>query len=75
MQILTANHWTEAEDPYGRVREGIKGDEGDGHPIGRLTTESTILDPGELPETKLPIRVYMGWSVAPSTYVAEDCLV
>jgi len=51
MQILTAIHWTEAGDPYGRIRGKIEGTEWDGNPIGR-TTESTNLDPGELPETK-----------------------
>jgi hypothetical protein len=24
MQILTAKHWTELGDPYGRVRKGVK---------------------------------------------------
>ena len=50
MQILTANHWTEVRDPYGRVRGRIEGTEGDGNPIGRPTV-STNLDPWELPET------------------------
>jgi hypothetical protein len=35
MQILTANHWIEVEDPYGRVRRRIEGAEGDGNPIGK----------------------------------------
>ena len=30
MQILTANHWAEVGDLYGRVRGGTEGVEGDG---------------------------------------------
>ncbi|EDL24446.1 mCG1048826 [Mus musculus] len=41
MQILTANHWTEVRDPYGRLRRA----EGDGNPIGRPTV-STNWTPG-----------------------------
>ena len=55
MQILTANHWTELRDPYGRVRERSEGNEGDGNPIGRPTV-STNLDSWELPETKPPTK-------------------
>ena len=55
MQILTANHWTEVRDPYGRVRGRIEGAEGDGNPIGRPTV-STNLDPWELPETEPPTK-------------------
>ena len=51
MQILTASHWTEDWDPYGRIRERIEGTEGDGNPIGRPTV-STNLDSWELPETE-----------------------
>jgi hypothetical protein len=35
MSILTANHWTEVEESYGRVRERIEGDAGDCNLIGR----------------------------------------
>jgi hypothetical protein len=55
MQILTGNHWTEAGDPYGRVRRRMEGAEGDGNPIER-TTVSTNPDLQELPETKPPIK-------------------
>jgi hypothetical protein len=40
MQILTANHWTEVRDLYGRVRGRIKGAEGDGNPIGRTNSKN-----------------------------------
>jgi hypothetical protein len=55
MQILTANHWTQVGNPYGRVRGRIKGTEGDDDPI-RRPTMSTNLDPWELPETKPSIK-------------------
>jgi hypothetical protein len=32
------------------------------------------MDLSELPGTKAPTRVYMRLSMAPTTYVAEDCL-
>jgi hypothetical protein len=51
MQIITANHWTEAGDPYRGVRGRIEADKGGGNPIGR-TTVLTNPDPSELPETK-----------------------
>jgi hypothetical protein len=44
MEILTAKHWTEVRDPYGRVRGRIEGNEGDGNPTGRPTV-STNLEP------------------------------
>jgi hypothetical protein len=55
MQVLTANHWTEIEGPYERVRGRIEGAEGNGNPIGK-TTVSTNLDPWELPETESPTK-------------------
>jgi hypothetical protein len=55
MQILTANHWTEVWDPYGRDRGRIEGDEWDCNPIGRPMF-STNQDPWELPETKPPTK-------------------
>jgi hypothetical protein len=61
MQILTANYWTDVEGPYGRVRGGVEGAEGDGNPIGRPRL-STNLDPQELPETKPPTREHT-WAV------------
>lgn len=71
MQILTANHWTEVRDPYGRVRGRIEGAEGDGNPIGRPTV-STNLDPWELPETEPPTKEHT-WAGPrlPCTYVAD----
>jgi hypothetical protein len=53
--ILTANHWTEVGDPYGRVKGRIKETGGNGNPIGRQTV-STILDPWELSDTKPPTK-------------------
>jgi hypothetical protein len=41
MQIVTAKHWIQNEDPYGRVRIRIKGTEGDGKPIGGSTFYSS----------------------------------
>jgi hypothetical protein len=55
MQILTAKHCTEVEDPYGKVSGRIEGAKGDHNPIGR-TKVSTNLDPWELPETELPTK-------------------
>jgi hypothetical protein len=40
METLTANHWTEVKDPFGRVRERIEGEEKDGNLTGG-STEST----------------------------------
>jgi hypothetical protein len=37
MQILRANHWTDAGKPYGRVRGRIEGTDGDGNLKGRAT--------------------------------------
>ena len=54
MQIITANHWTEVRDPYGRGKVRIERPEADVNPIGR-TTVSTKSDPWELPEIKPPI--------------------
>ena len=36
IQILTANHWSEVRDSYGRVRERIEEAEGNCNTIGRL---------------------------------------
>ena len=48
----------------------------DGNLIG-ITIVSSNADPYELPETQSPKKghIYMGWSVTPSTYVPEDCLI
>jgi hypothetical protein len=51
MQILTANHWSEVGDTYGRVRRRIEGAKGDGNPTGRPAV-SNNQDPSELPEAK-----------------------
>jgi hypothetical protein len=53
MQILTANHWTEAEDPYGSIKGRTEEAEGDCNPTGR-TTVSTDPVISDLPEAKLP---------------------
>jgi hypothetical protein len=55
MQILTANHWTEVRDPYGRVRGRIEGTKGGGNSIGRPTV-LTNLDPWGLSETEPPTK-------------------
>jgi hypothetical protein len=44
MQIITAEHWTEVGNPYGKVRGRSEGTEGD-DPIGK-STELTNLSPG-----------------------------
>jgi hypothetical protein len=74
MQILTAIHWTEVGEPYGRVRGRIEGAEGDGNPIGRKTS-STNPEPSELPETKPPTRKHTWLVCVPGTYITEYCLV
>ena len=51
MQILTANHWTEVGDLYGRVRGRTEETEVDRNPIGRPTV-STNLYTWELPGSK-----------------------
>jgi hypothetical protein len=43
MQLLTANHYNEVRNPYGRVKGMIEGAEEDNSPIERLTV-STNLD-------------------------------
>jgi hypothetical protein len=58
-QILTANHWTEAMNPHGRVRGRIEGTEGNGIPT-RRTTVSTNLDSWELTEIKPPTKSIHG---------------
>jgi hypothetical protein len=66
MQILTANHWTEVRDPYGRVRVSFEETEGDGNAIGRPTV-STNPEHWELPETKPPAKEHTRagqWSLA-----------
>ena len=69
-----ANHWTEAGDSCGRVRGRTEGAKGDCKFIRR--TISSNPDLSELPETKATNqRAYMGWSMAPGTYVADNCLV
>jgi len=42
--MLTANHWTEPEDPNGGVRERTEGAEGVCNPIGR-----TIISNNQIP--------------------------
>ena len=51
MQILTAKHWMEVRDSYGRFVGRTEGPEGDRNSIGR-STESTNLDPSEYSETE-----------------------
>jgi hypothetical protein len=43
--ILTTNHWTKVEDPYGWIRVKIEGAEGESNSIGKPSV-STNLDPG-----------------------------
>ena len=76
MQILTVIHWTEIENPCGRVRGRIEGPQGDDNFMGRPTV-LTNLDLWKLPKTKsLTIKkehTQSGWR-APGTYVAEGAL-
>ena len=51
MQLFRANQWIEVGNQYGEVKGRTEGAEEDCNPIGR-TTESTNLDPSELPGTK-----------------------
>jgi hypothetical protein len=73
MQVLTAKHWIEVRDPYGRAKGTIEGPEGDGNRTGRPTV-STNLDPWKLPETETPTKEHIPVS-GPGTYVAQGCLV
>jgi hypothetical protein len=73
MQILTANHWTEFRDTYGRVRGRNERADEDGNPIGRPTT-STHPDPIKLPETEPPTKEHTQVGTRPGTYVAVGCL-
>jgi hypothetical protein len=73
MQILTAKHWTEVWDPYGRDRGRIEGAEGDGNHIGRPTVSSN-LDPWELPETEPPTKDPTWTVLKPLTHMKQDCL-
>jgi hypothetical protein len=50
MKILTANHWIEVGDRYGRFRGRSEKTKGNCNLIGR-TAVSTNPDPSELPET------------------------
>ena len=64
MQILTANHWTEAEDPYGSIKGRTEEAEGDCNPTGRPTV-STSLDAWKLLETELPAKEHAQTSERP----------
>jgi hypothetical protein len=55
------------------VGEGLK--ELKGVATHRRNNSINELDPSELPGTKLPIRVYMGQSMASAIYVAKDGLI
>ena len=46
MQITTNIHWTEVEDPYGRVKRGIRGPQRDVN-LTEIPTVWTNLDPWE----------------------------
>ena len=51
IHILTDNHWSEVQDPYGRVRGRTEGTEGDWDSIGRKTVSINPV-PSDPPETK-----------------------
>lgn len=74
MQILTANHWTEPGNPNGRVRGRAEGAEGDHNLIGR-TTASINWAPQSFQGLNHQPRIYMGWSMTPTIYGAEDCFI
>ena len=77
MQILTASHWTEDWDPYGRIRERIEGPQGNGNPTGKPTV-TTNLDSWEFPETEPPTKEHTQAGPRlphPRTQVAEGCHV
>ena len=54
-QIPLPNHWTDARDPYGWIRERVEEGEGEGDPTGRRVV-SPNPDHRELSETELLTR-------------------
>jgi hypothetical protein len=76
MQIITANHWTESRDPYGRVRGRTEGVEGDCNSTVKMivSTNRTPQSFQELSNQQKSIHGLAGpWP--PLCMLAEDCLV
>ena len=68
-----SKEWTEVRDPYRRLGGRTEGLEGDKNPKARPTV-STNLDRESSQRLATSQRAYTGWTMAPSTYVAEGCL-
>jgi hypothetical protein len=60
MQIVTANHWTDIGNPYGKDRVRTEGAEGNDNPIGRPIVSSNT-DPWDFPETN-PLTKEHTWA-------------
>jgi hypothetical protein len=60
MQVIADNYWTKLRDLYGRFRGRGEGSEG----IGDLQNSQ---------ELNHQPKSILGWSIAPVTYVADDC--
>jgi hypothetical protein len=74
MQILTARHWTEVRNSYGKLRGRIEGTEGVDNPIERPTV-STNLETWEFPETELPTKEHIpARPRPPNTCHRQPCL-
>jgi hypothetical protein len=56
MQILTANHWIEISNQYGRVRGRTERVEGDYNPIRRTTMSINSRDLRVPPKTKPRVK-------------------
>ena len=68
-----SKEWREVRDPYRRLGGRTEGLEGDKNPKARPTV-STNLDRESSQRLATSQRAYTGWTMAPSTYVAEGCL-
>jgi hypothetical protein len=73
----TANHWTEPRQSSGTIRERTEVAEGVCQPIGRtiVSTNQTPQSSQGLNHQPKSVYVYMGQCMAPTTSVAEDCLM
>ena len=69
MEILTANHWTDFRDSYGRLIGRIEGAEGDCNHIERTIVSSNPV-PSELPETKRQSKEHT-WTVCCPWYICS----
>jgi hypothetical protein len=70
MQILTPNQWTEAGDPWSRIRERLEEAEEAGDPIGRAAV-STNLDLRDLSDTEPPTGQHTPADMRPPTHIQQ----